>query len=92
MQQTSLEAYTSLASSGKLNANETLVYDVFKTRPWGYTNYQIAEILHWSINRVTGRTNSLVKKGKLTKADVVRNIQTGKNNIVWALPELIRKI
>lgn len=89
--QTSLEAFTKMQKSNKLGINEKIVYEVFSNRPWGYTNFQVSEILGWPINRVTGRTNSLVRRGLLVRAGVTVNFVTGMKNIVWAVPELIRR-
>ena len=60
MQQTSLIAY--FFNFSKLQSNELIVYDVIKTVN-GITNHEISQYLGWEINRVTGRTNSLIKKG-----------------------------
>lgn len=88
MRDTSLLAWVEEQSSGRLNANETIVMDLFKQFPQGLSNFEVADLLHWSINRVTGRVNSLVKKGKLFEFRTKVNVHTRKLNIVWAAKEL----
>ena len=58
--QTSLMAYEKLKPN--MNRRENQVLEALKEiQP--ATNKMISLHLHWDINRVTGRTNSLVKKG-----------------------------
>jgi hypothetical protein len=83
IKQTSLDAFVQLQAEGRLNANETIVHDVLCEYPCGLSNFKIAELLSWPINRVTGRVNSLVKKNKVFEFREEINIYTGKRNIVW---------
>lgn len=83
IRQTSLDAYLQLVQENKLNANETIIHDLLMENPCGLSNFKIADILGWSINRVTGRVNSLVKKGRVMAFREEINIYTRKKNIVW---------
>lgn len=65
IEETSLQAYIKMRDDGRLNANETIIYDLLKQHPYGLTNFEISKKIGWSINRVTGRTNGLYKKGKI---------------------------
>lgn len=58
-------AYYSL-TPGKLNHNEMLVYGVIMELGTP-TDREIARQLGWEINRVTGRRNALVKKGRVER-------------------------
>lgn len=56
MAQTSLDAYRSIV--GKLGRKQATVLNVFQGSQ-SLTNMEVAEILGWSINRVTGRVYEL---------------------------------
>lgn len=84
VRQTSLEAYVHLQNNNLLCANERIVLDVFEDYKTGLCNDEAAQLLGWEINRVTGRVNSLVKKGKLFRLGEKINIRTGRRSIVWA--------
>ena len=67
MQETSLEAYKSI----DLTKTESEVYEVIK-RIQPCSNNDIMRAIGWTINRITGRTNGLVKKGKVVEHDRVK--------------------
>lgn len=48
------------------------------------SNKQIAESLHWEINRVTGRVNELAKKGIIKSEHMARN-NIGRLEKLWEL-------
>ena len=70
MQGTSLEAYDEIKDS--LPKREAQVLRVIATHQ-PCSNQDIADHLFWAINRVTGRTNSLVKKGIVVEHDKAKN-------------------
>jgi len=63
VQVTSLLAYMGI----NISKREKEVLDYFLEKEDYLANIQVAEGLGWPINRVTGRTNGLVKKGILKK-------------------------
>ena len=81
MQQTSMDAYQSIR--GKLNHNEQIVFDQLQVSG-GCTNEKLSDLLGWSINRVTGRTNNLVKKGFVKKVGKEPGI-SGRMANVWGV-------
>lgn len=48
------------------------------------SNKQIAESLHWEINRVTGRVNELAKKGLIKTEGMARN-NIGRLEKLWQI-------
>ena len=84
IQQTSLQAYFN--NMPKLQANEVIVLDVIKQFPKGITNNEIAHVLNWSINRITGRTNSLYKKNIIYIKQKRNDLWTKNKSIVWCYP------
>lgn len=48
------------------------------------SNKQIAESLHWEINRVTGRVNELAKKGIIKSERLARN-NIGRLEKLWEI-------
>ena len=62
MQETSLQAWEKTRED--LGKNQWLVYCMIEQLGYA-TNSMIADILHWSINRVTPRTNELRKLNKV---------------------------
>ena len=83
IQQTSLKAYYN--NMPKLQANEAIVLDVIKKFPKGITNNEISHYLNWSINRITGRTNSLFKK-KIIKIQEKRpDLWTKNKSIAYSI-------
>jgi len=60
VKQTSLDAFLSV----KINKRESEVLEVIKNHP-GLCNKEIAKVLGWEINRVTGRVKGLRDKGKV---------------------------
>ena len=64
--ETSLMAYIDLLESGNLNRNQIEVLKVFRKNPdRSFTNMEVADMLGWSINRVTPRTKELRDAGYL---------------------------
>ena len=89
IQDTSLVAYFRISPS--LNRKEQQVLEVLKRiYPHNRTNREVAENLRWDICRVTGRTNSLVKKGMVEHSTVRKCRITGFKAIGWAAtPEAV---
>lgn len=84
--QTSLGAYLDLISNpAKLNANQMIILDVFtKLCPkQPLSNYDVAIMLEWSINRVTPRVLELRRAGKLVHVGFKTQLQTGKRVMLW---------
>ena len=91
IQQTSLDAFTSLIREGKINANQTIILDVFKAHdPMPLSNSDIARILGWGINRVTPRVLELRRLGRLVGVMVKQDIVSGRSCMAYALPSTIR--
>jgi hypothetical protein len=59
----SLQAY--IAMQDKLDANQTIVLDVYKANPEGMTDRNVADHLRWKINQVTSRITELIELNKL---------------------------
>lgn len=81
IQQTSFQAFLDLKDSGSIGFKQQQVLSVLEE--FGPAcNYQIAQALDWAVNRVTPRTNELVKLGKVVfyKKDIG---PTGKRVIFW---------
>lgn len=81
IQQTSFQAFLDLKDSGTIGAKQHQVLSVLGE--YGpMCNWQIAQALEWEVNRVTPRTNELVKLGKVVfyKKDIG---PTGKKVIFW---------
>jgi len=85
MRDTSLEAYTALLDSGKMNRREQQVYQAIKDLGGKATNYRIATYLQWPINRITGRVRNLYEKDLITEGEKVKNPTTGRMNWEWKL-------
>ena len=81
MQQTSMDAYRTI--KGKLNHKEQVVFDQVQVSG-GCTNEKLSDLLGWSINRVTGRTNKLVEKGFVKKVGKKPG-KSGRMAIVWGI-------
>jgi len=81
MRDTSLDAYNDLKP--KLNEQQMRVYEVLKHGP--RSNEQIARELQLPINRITPRTNELVKRGLVMDAGLVFSETTGKKVHAWKL-------
>jgi len=82
IQQTSREAYKKLQVS--LAANQWEVLNAF-SGCGPSCNREIAEKLGWTINKVTGRTRELVKKGCLKEAFKDTDLVTARTVIYWTL-------
>lgn len=79
-QTTSRSAYEAVAPFLGLKQKE--VYEAFqKLGP--STNREIAEYLHWEINRVTPRVNELVSLRQLVEYERRRCTVTGFSAIAW---------
>lgn len=70
---TSLQAYEELKKSGKLQPRENKVLLAI-IQLNGATDKQIAAHLGWEINQVTGRRNSLEKKGMVFSKRKVKQL------------------
>jgi DNA-binding CsgD family transcriptional regulator len=84
MQPTSLGAYEDLKP--KLQNRERDVLQVFLQDPErDLTNMEVAEILGWSINRVTGRVKNLRERLILIEGPHRKCTVTGNTAIAWRL-------
>jgi DNA-binding MarR family transcriptional regulator len=82
MKQTSLDAYDDIKET--LNRREEEVLEALGLLGQA-TNNEIADMLDWQINRVTGRTNSLAKKNYIEECDRRPDKFTGYKSIVWRI-------
>lgn len=80
---TSLAAFNSLRP--QLNNREKSVIDVLDNSQSPMSDRDICNALGWEINQVTGRRNSLVKKGIVKEAYKNRSFITGKIVSYWKL-------
>lgn len=87
IQQTSFQAFLDLKKSGTLGKKQSSVYQAIEKLREA-SNLDVAYYLKWSINRVTPRTNELVKKGvvEIAKKDIDRH--TGKKVIFWRIKNI----
>ena len=69
MKQTSLDAYENV----NLGLNQTFVLNTIKKFNYPLSDRNIANHLGWTINRVTGRRNELVKLGLIESAGTQKN-------------------
>ena len=81
-QQTSIESYIELKNSGTLGERQLAVYNSIK-KQGDASNLDIAYDLQLPINRITPRTNELVKKGKVCISRKATSGRTGKRVIFW---------
>ncbi len=83
MQGTSLNAYAELEKKGLALTQEAVLdtIELYGT----ICNNEIAKILCWEINRVTGRVNELVKLGILEAKEKRPSRVTGRLSIAWGL-------
>lgn len=80
IRETSLEAFEKV----DITKTEKAVYEVIQFfQPC--SNREIALKLGWEINRVTGRTNGLYKKGLVIDFD--KQVQNGRSVIRWSLKD-----
>lgn len=84
IQQTSFEAFLQLNESGTLGAKQYQVYKAIESLGIA-SNLDIAYELQWPINRVTPRTNELVKSGRVEIATKDIDKHTGKKVIFWRI-------
>lgn len=95
MRETSLQAYESEIRP-KLGEKQEAVRQLLLAYPEGLTNAEIGELLEWTINRVTPRTNELVHfkdaNGRpnpvLIDAGIRKCRVTGRTAHVWKLKPL----
>lgn len=80
IQTTSRQAY--LENLDTLGDRQKTVLKVISTRD-ALCNQEIAEILGWPINQVTGRTNELVERGLVEEAFKDRYVKTNRTVIFW---------
>ena len=84
MQETSLRAFNELKKDCRLQPEELKV--VVALDLYGpLADFEIVEKTGMMIQSVTGRRNSLVRKGLVVIRGTKRNPHTGKKNIVWGL-------
>ena len=83
IQETSLQAYEEVKKT--LSEKQFQVWKTLKRSRLAMTNTEIADYLHWSINRVTPRVNELVKLFRVEmKAKRFCKI-TGRRAIAWGI-------
>lgn len=88
IRQTSLDAYLQLFESRKMNINQMIIMDLFKRlNGQPVSNLDVANMLGWSINRVTPRVNELVKMRKLVHTGYKTQLETGRCVMLWCRPE-----
>lgn len=80
MRQTSLVSYR----MNKGNTCEQRAYEIIATHG-PLTDSDIAKLLRWEINRVTGRRNSLVRQGIVKKAGTIIKPDTNRPACLWGL-------
>ena len=86
--QTTMDAWIHLQNSGRLNANQTIIIDIFRAvSPMAISNFDVSVMLGWPINRVTPRVNELVKLGKLARVGVKVQLETGRRVQLCCLAE-----
>lgn len=79
IQQTSLQSFIEMQNSSKLNANQTIIIDIFKNaNKMALSNYDVSIMLDWPINTITPRVNELRKIGKLVTVHTKTQLQTGR--------------
>lgn len=86
--QTSLDAYLQLVQSRKMNINQVIIMDLFKKlggQP--VSNLDVANMLGWSINRVTPRILELRKMERLMHTGYKTQLETGRRVMLWCRPE-----
>jgi hypothetical protein len=84
---TSIEAYRSLPVGDYLQPKERAVMALFTNPAVRLSRQQIAEFLHWGINCVCGRVNSLVAGGHLEEHGERIDSQTHKRQKLLRLPQ-----
>lgn len=80
IQDTSIEAWKHLQD--KLGYNQKQVLAAIRKYP-NSTNNELADILDWTINRVTGRVNELRKLNLVEDGGKRRDRITGNNAHIW---------
>lgn len=68
-----------------LGRKQAAIRRLLLVNPQGMTNAEIARALEWTINRVTPRTNELVKLGAVVDAGTRSCRVTGRTAHVWKL-------
>jgi len=82
LQTTSLFAYQQIKQT--LGERQRAVLDEL-AKHTDMTNGELAAALGWSINRVTPRTNELVKQGRVAEACRRADKVTGRTCIAWRI-------
>jgi hypothetical protein len=87
VRQSSLDAFLYMQATNKLNVNQIIILDLFK-KLGGHplSNLDVANMLGWSINRVTPRVNELVKMGKLVHTGYKTQLETHRRVMLWCRP------
>jgi hypothetical protein len=79
---TQLEAWGDLLLT--IGSKRQVVLNIIDNKPNGATLFQIADILDWPINRVSGRVTELKDMGKIIDSgERLVNPNSGKKAIVW---------
>lgn len=92
VQQTSFDAYLHLLRNAKLDANQTIILDVFKIHdPLPLSNTDVSHILNWGINRITPRVLELRLLGKLVHVGYRIDLFSHRRVMTWGLPSTIKE-
>lgn len=79
---TSILSYYEEEDSGRNAYKRDIVLRTIKARP-GASNADLGRILGWEINRITPRTNELMKLGLIERKGTKKDIYTGKTVYYW---------
>jgi hypothetical protein len=80
--ETQREAYDTIRDK---TAKQELVFRALDSYS-GLTFFELVKILGWSVNKITGRVNELVKQGRVVDSGERRkNPESTKSGIVWAI-------
>jgi hypothetical protein len=67
--------------------NQIIILDLFKKlNGHPLSNLDVANMLGWSINRVTPRVNELVKSGRLVHTGYKTQLETHRRVMLWCRP------
>lgn len=83
MRQTSLMAFKKLKA--RITRLEMDVYAAIAELGGAATDWELADYLGWTINRITGRRNGLEKKFIVYADGTITNKETGQKNTVWRI-------
>ena len=80
---TSMMAWRDLTTTQKLGDRQQSVLNALQSVDNPITAKQVAKLLGWEINRVSGRITELLKLGAIEDAGVVFNESTRRPEHVW---------